>query len=98
MEDISDLQATGSNSTLRKTVGSWEISWKRTSPDRARFSRERANTDGCGTQAKSTDFCLMDSRLDRQILTICLEMHSCLDFFSTMCTMPVGLVRTEMAS
>merc|ERR1711915_656098 len=79
------------DSTLRKTVGSWEISWKRDSPDRARFSKERAMTDGCGTQTNSTDFCLMDSGLDKQVLTICLEMHSWEDCLSTMWVMPVGL-------
>merc|ERR1719259_1097280 len=76
MEDISDLQATGSNSTLRKTVGSWEISWKTNSPD----------------------FCLMDSGLDRQVLTICLEMQSWLDCLSTMWVMPDGLLKKEMRS
>merc|ERR550517_1556504 len=45
--------------------------------------------DGCGMQANSTDFCLMESGLDKQVLTNCL---------STMCFMPVGMFKTEMCS
>merc|ERR1712029_828719 len=60
--------------------------------------KRASQEDGCGTQANSTDFCLMDSGLERQVLTICLEMQSWVVCFSTMCIMPVGLVKTEMCS
>merc|ERR1711951_322002 len=75
-----------------------KTSWIRDSPARALFSRERALMDGRGTQTNSTDFCLMESGLDRQVLTICLEMQSWLDCLSTMWRMPVGMFRMEMCS
>merc|ERR1719228_1361900 len=41
----------------------------------------------------------MESGLDRQVLTICLEIQSLVGCFSTMCIMPVGgLVKREMRS
>merc|ERR1711951_29867 len=98
MEEASDLQATGSNSTLRKTVGREESSWGRAIPERARLSRERAWTDGHGMETNSTDLCLMEIGLERQVLTICLEMQSLPDCFSTTWVMPTGLLRVEILS
>merc|ERR1712029_837506 len=63
---------------------------------RARFSRERDTMDGWETQENSTDFCLMESGLERQVLTICLEMHILVDCFSTMWVIPTGLFRREI--
>merc|ERR1719391_114169 len=50
------------------------------------------------TQENSTDFCLMESGLERQGLTICLEMQSLVDCFSTTWVIPTGLLRVEILS
>merc|ERR1719204_1756830 len=40
----------------------------------------------------------MESGLERQVLTICLEMHILVDCFSTMWVIPTGLFRREILS
>merc|ERR1719474_1853293 len=40
----------------------------------------------------------MESGLERQVLTVCLEMHSLVDCFSTTWVIPTGLFRREILS
>merc|ERR1719295_1479675 len=92
-------RCSGIPSTLNRPVGMIHVVEKQST--KLCISKQMVKTclsKPLSIKQKSVEFCLMESGLERQVLTICLEMHSLVDCFSTTWVIPTGLLRIEILS